>query len=204
MKIVIVGAGITGCTAYLALRKHLPKPSGSSHDHEYTIYEAYDVSKDDFREKQEHSTHSSTLIVGGGLGIGPNGLNVLERLDESLVRDITRGGYAYSRSNMKSKHGRTLMSGDASVGSNPPMNSLGSSRQSMWRCLKNRIPEGVIVNKRVSQVEANTEGRNIVRFVDGSPPVEADLVIGADGLRTTVKKALFPDAKEDLYPPRYE
>jgi 2-polyprenyl-6-methoxyphenol hydroxylase-like FAD-dependent oxidoreductase len=203
MKIVIVGAGVTGCTAYLALRKHLPKPSGSSHDHEYTIYEAYAVSDDAFRETQENSTHSSTLIVGGGLGIGPNGLKVLERLDESLVRDITRGGYAYSHHIMKSKHGLTLMAIDATVGSNPPMNSVGSSRQSLWRCLKNRIPEGVIVNKRVSQVEANPEGRNIVRFADGSAPVEADLVIGADGLKTTVKQALFPDAKEDLYPPQY-
>lgn len=35
-----------------------------------------------------------------------------------------------------------------------------------------RIPNHVIVNKRISEVVAHADGRNVVRFVDESPDVE--------------------------------
>jgi 2-polyprenyl-6-methoxyphenol hydroxylase-like FAD-dependent oxidoreductase len=95
MKIVILGAGISGCTVYLELQKHLPKPSGPEASHEITIYEAYSTDLDvtpEQRQKNE-DTHSSTLVVGGGLGISANGLNVLRHLDEDLLREIVRNGY---------------------------------------------------------------------------------------------------------------
>lgn len=50
---------------------------------------------------------------------------------------------------------------------------------------------------------ANPDGRNVITFVGDINTAEVDLVIGADGLRSTVKRALFPGA-EDPYPPRYE
>ncbi|KAL7928581.1 hypothetical protein V8C35DRAFT_230013 [Trichoderma chlorosporum] len=209
MKIAIIGAGIAGCAVYLELKKHLSK---SSEDDEITIYEAYDTGKDVTSEdREEGPTHSSTLIVGGGLGIAPNGLGVLQRLDEDLLRDVTRNGYVIARSNMKNKNGSLLMSIDANISTasepdSPPkkLNMVACSRHSLWRCLRTRIPDTAIVNKRVLQVVANPEGRNIVQFVDGSDPVEVDLVIGADGVKSIAKRALFPDAAEDAYPPHYE
>ena len=118
---------------------------------------------------------------------------------------------------MKSKHGTLLMSMDSQVpasddddidedGSGKKMiNSVATSRHSLWRCLRTRVPDGIIINKRVSQVIAGSKAEPvIVRFEDGSEPVEADLVIGADGLRSTTKNALFPDIKGDIYPPQYE
>ncbi|EHK22887.1 uncharacterized protein TRIVIDRAFT_222146 [Trichoderma virens Gv29-8] len=208
MKIAIIGAGIAGCAVYLELKKHLPK----TEEHEITIYEAYDTGKDVTSEdREEGPTHSSTLIVGGGVGIAPNGLSVLQRLDESLLRDVTRNGYVIARSNMKNKNGSVLMSIDASVlapaepGSpSKKLNMVACSRHALWRCLRTRIPDAAIVNKRVLQVVANSEGRNVVQFVDGSDPVEADLVIGADGVKSIAKRALFPETTEDLYPPHYE
>ncbi|PWY75369.1 putative extracellular salicylate hydroxylase/monooxygenase [Aspergillus heteromorphus CBS 117.55] len=214
MKIVIIGGGISGFATYLALRQHLPRPSPPATDHEYTIYEAYDTGQDTtFRERPEGGPHSSTLIVGGGLGVGPNGLHVLQRLDAQLLRDTVQGGYVVDHSNLKSKHGRLLVrldsrgacsSAQQTAGHQSPMHLLGTSRHSLWRCLRVRIPDAVIVHKRVSGVVANPQGRNQVHFTDGSPSVEADLVIGADGLKSTVKRALFPEANEDPYPPHYE
>lgn len=228
MKIVIIGAGISGLTSYLSLKKHLPRPSSPAEDHVYTIYEAYDTDKDSTFEQRlsssrpgEVNPHSSTLIVGGGLGVGPNGVNVLRRLDSEMLKDIVAGGYVVSKYNMKSRHGTLLMSLDSQIpasddddddddnnedGNGKKMiNSVGTSRHSLWRCLRTRIPDRIIINKRISQVIAGpNEGPVIVRFEDGSKPVEADLVIGADGLRSITKDALFPDIKGDIYPPQYE
>lgn len=206
MKIAIIGAGIAGCAVYLELKKHL------SENLEVKIYEAYDTGKDvTFEDREQGPTHSSTLIVGGGLGIAPNGLGVIQRLDEELLREVTRDGYVITRSNLKSKNGNLLMYIDpnSSTTREPgeplkKLNMVACSRHSLWRCLRTRIPDEDIVTKRVSQVIANPEGRNIIRFVDGSEPVEADVIIGADGVKSTAKRALFPEAAEDQYPPHYE
>ncbi|KAJ5978507.1 hypothetical protein N7501_001849 [Penicillium viridicatum] len=212
MKIVIIGAGIAGCAAYLELQKHPPRPTKSHESHEITIYEAYNtnlsITADD---RIEEHTHSSTLIVGGGLGVAPNGLNVLKRLDEELLKDVVRGGYVTAISNMKNKNGWPLFSmksassdDNSNNNNNRSPHMLATSRHSLWTALRGRIPDHHIIHKRISQVVARSNGRNLIRFADDSPPVEADLVIGADGVRGTAKRALFPDAEEDPYPPNYE
>lgn len=212
MKIVIVGAGIAGCTAYLELQTHLPNPSGGNL--EITIYEAYNTDLDMSPEERQgmEEAHSSTLIVGGGLGIAPNGLNVLRRLNEDLLKDVVRHGYVTSTSNIKNKHGWTLLSmqptgpeSRSKVTDDPErMHMVACSRHSFWKSLRARIPDEHILNRRVNEVVIHDRGKNIVRFADGSPDVEADLVIGADGVKSTVKKALFPDAQGYSYPPQYE
>ncbi|KAL1953732.1 hypothetical protein VTO42DRAFT_2331 [Malbranchea cinnamomea] len=197
MKVVIVGAGISGCAAYLAFKKHLPS------QHEYIIYEAHDTLKTQQSEQTADGTHSATLLVGGRIGLGPNGLNVLKRLDEELFYDVVRAGYPYAVQQMKSSHGWNLMRLPTTGGS-PPINSVSMSRHALWKCLRARVPDDIIVQKRILQVIANPNGRIIIKFVDGSPDDEVDLVIGADGLKSTVKRALFPEATEDPFPPHYE
>ncbi|KAJ6115774.1 hypothetical protein N7523_006191 [Penicillium sp. IBT 18751x] len=213
MKIVILGAGISGCTVYLELRKHLNKPTGSQATHEITIYEAYstDLNVTPEQRQSNEDTHSSTLVVGGGLGIGANGLNVLRRLDEDLLREVVRNGYVTAVSNLKSKNGWLLMSMQTTgphssddKDSMENMHMVASSRHSLWKALRSRVPEEHIVNKRILEVIARPDGKNLIRFDDRSPEIEADLVIGADGVRSIAKRALFPESIDDPYPPHYE
>ncbi|KAL2796315.1 hypothetical protein BJX66DRAFT_349833 [Aspergillus keveii] len=200
MKIIIIGGGISGCTAYLQFRKNIPG------EHVITIYEAYDTHIDTTNENRDGETYSSTLVVGGGLGLFPNGLNVLKRLDEDILRDIVRGGYPIAHQDLRSKNGTLLMRMDSTADTEHDgrkMHLLGTSRHSLWRNLRLRIPDSDIQTKRVTKVVANPDGRNIVYFTDDSPPAEADLVIGADGIKGITKRAIFPDM-EDLYAPQYQ
>ena len=210
MKIAIIGGGISGCAAYLLLQKHLPKPPSGEAPHSITIYEAYDTDKStEHLQRGSGPTHSSTLTVGGGLGVGVNGVNVLKRLDDALLRDIVSGGYVIGTMIMKAKSGTVLVrtssngkpASSQAVGAE--MNMVASSRHSLWRCLRVRIPDDDIATKRVSQVVARPDGRNMVTFVDDSH-VEADLVLGADGLRSTAKQALFPEENAEVFPSQYE
>lgn len=210
MKIIIIGAGISGCTAYLQLKKHLPQPRGPAPaaQHEITIYEAYDTNIDTTDEGRAGDTHSSTLVVGGGLGIFPNGLNVLKRLDGDILRDIVRGGYAIAHQDLRTKNGALLVRMETTADADPgldgkQMHLLGVSRHWLWRSLRIRIPDCDIQTRRVASVVANESGRNKVHFVDGSEPVEADLVIGADGIKGVTKLALFPGQEKD-YAPEYQ
>jgi 2-polyprenyl-6-methoxyphenol hydroxylase-like FAD-dependent oxidoreductase len=208
MKIVIVGGGIAGCAAYLELKKHLPPPAPGE-THSITIYEAYGTKKDTKQHNPDGSpTPSHALVIGGGLAVGPNGLNVVKRLDEDLLRDIVRGGYTLATSNIKNKHGRLLMrmsnAEDRSTPEGGSMHMVGSSRHLLWHCFRQRIPDRDIITKRVVKVVASRDGRNKIYLHGEDDPIDADLVIGADGVKGIVKRALFPDAQEDLYLPHYE
>lgn len=204
MKIAIVGAGISGCAAYLFLKKHLPPPP-EGEEHEYTIYEAYNTPRDLRKNHELGETHSATLVVGGGIGVLPNGLNVLKRLDEELFHDVVRAGYPYAWQDLKSKHGWNLMRMPTAIG-DPPISSVSLSRHALWNTLRNRVPDAIIVNKRISRIVTYPDKRNAIKFEDGSPDAEADLILGADGLKSTAKKALFQqgDGNENPFPPHYE
>lgn len=219
-----MGAGISGCATYLLLKKHLPRPLGNEDDHTYTIYEAYDTARDTtYRERTQHGggdvdgsegTHSATLVVGGGLGVGPNGLNVIRRLDEEIFDDLQRAGYPYSHFQIKNAYGWNLMKlsavGGGESDGDDVQYSLSLTRHALWRSLRDKVPDHVIVTKRIAEIVPNANGgvTHLVKFVDGSEPVEADLVIGADGLKSVVKRALFVNEAEalgeDPYPPHYE
>ncbi|KAF3484239.1 FAD binding domain-containing protein [Arthroderma uncinatum] len=201
MKIAIIGAGLSGCAAYLALKKRLPVLE-SEGEHEYTIYEAYETSATS-PQNYDGKTHSASFVVGAGLAIGPNGLGCVKRLDEDIFHNIAKTGYPYAYQQMKSSQGWNLMRMEA-TGSEPKINSVSLSRHALWRCFRDRVPDDIVVNKRVSAVVANLDGRNVIKFADGSPDAEADLVLGADGLKSITKSALFPEDKKDRYPPHYE
>ena len=207
MKIIIVGAGIAGVSTYLLLKKHLlDDPSSNLKDHiSITIYESHHPRFDNAHDEKKGNTSfeelsSSTALVGGGLGIAPNGMRILRNLDEKLHDEILKRGFLIEHAVMKSARGWRL--GKIRWGDmrEPEEFCVSIARHRLWECLRDAVGEGVIQYKRVAAVKNGKDGKSVVTFADGSADEEAELVIGADGVKSTVRKAIFGDK----YPPSYE
>jgi len=209
MKIVIIGCGIAGLSSYLLLKKHLPNPSPPAQPHSITIYETYDTSKARYTKEIEQSGRrrdTDTVGIGGGLGVMCNGLKVLNRIDEQLLEKIARSGHPINTSKLSNSRGWTLMEAKAKTTADMPLGGIMIFRQALWLSLRELVPDEVIVRGKVVQVLARAgEQKNLIKFADGSPDEEADLVIGADGLRSTTRNTIFSDDPDKVvYPAHYE
>ena len=214
MKIVIIGAGISGLSTYLFLRKHLPIPSPPAEPHSIQIYETYNttrgLNRKDGLPPGSHDQSAASIGIGGGLGIVGNGLKVLKRLDESLFHDVVRNGHPMHAFKMSNARGWTLATLPVKSRDEPPMTCVMIARQALWNCLRVNVPDRAIVTKKVSAVVAAAgQQKNVIKFADGSPDEECDLVVGADGLRSVVRKAIFSSSgddnkTEDPFPAQYE
>ena len=206
MRIIIVGAGIAGISTYLLLKKHLlDDPSSNLNDHiSITIYESHHSRIGNADKKNGSNSFeelsSSTALVGGGISIGPNGMRILRDLDEKLHDEISKRGFVTEHAVFQSARGWKL--GKIRWGDmrDPEEFSVSIARHRLWECLKDAVGEGVIQYRRVAGVKTGKGGKHIVTFADGSADEEVELVIGADGVKSTVRKAIFGDK----YPPFYE
>jgi salicylate hydroxylase len=165
-RIVIVGGGIGGLTAAVALHQR---------GFEVAVYE-----------------RSSKLEeVGAGLQIGPNGVKVLRAL--GLERQLN--AIAFQPENQVS-----IKWDDASLRHRVPLKSIATRdygapymtmhRAHLHRTLIGALPDGV-AHLNANCIGAQTRGETAVaRFADGSE-VEADAVIGADGIRSAIRAQLF-------------
>ncbi len=86
------------------------------------------------------------------------------------------------------------------------MTGVMIGRHSLWNCLREEVPDAAIVKRKVREViKRKGSGRNVIVFADGDTgDEEADLVIGADGLRSVVRKAIFRDDGKEMYEAHYE
>lgn len=197
MKIVIVGAGISGLTTYLFLKKLLPLALPPSTPLEFVIYERHHAAAE-----KGHASGSTT--VGGALGIAPNGLHVLRDLDQHLFQRLVAQGYSVSHCGMRNAHGWTIARFPATDFSDPPIHTVLISRQKFWDCLRESVPDDAIVHANISEVACGEHQRPRIKFADASTDVEADLIIGADGVRSVVKRAVTGDGKQDSLPATFE
>lgn len=207
MKIIIVGAGISGLTTYLFLKKLLPNSPPSNPAHEIVIFESHQAPQ---RQDNPESSGKQTPALnsaspGAALGISPNGLSVLRDLDQTLFHKIANAGYAVSHFQLMSARGGRLARFRATNEDQPPLHTVLISRSRLWECLHAVVPADAIVWKTaIQEVRYIENEKPCISFADGSPDQEADLVIGADGVWSVVKKIVTGNGKVDDWPPVYE
>ena len=173
-NIAIIGAGLGGLACAIALRKQ---------DVNVRVYEKAKK----FRP------------AGAGLGLLPNGFNSLEAIDPDLVKKIKSSGCCVRRSTLKNTLGETIRS-------NPRRDvfwdKYGHSLVTVWwwnlqQILASKLPpETVNLDRRCIDFQQNEAGVEIY-FANGKT-ASADLLIGADGIKSAVRKKLFADEQ-----PRY-
>ncbi|MFJ6671599.1 FAD-dependent oxidoreductase [Actinosynnema sp. NPDC091369] len=168
MRAIVIGGGIGGPVAAMALRK-----AGI----DASVHERYDRVADG---------------SGGALSIAPNGLQALEVVG---LADAVRGiGTPMTAMELQTWTGRTL----GRFGGEPPQ--LLVWRADLHRVLREEaVRRGVTVEHGRELVDAADHGPHVTaRFADGSE-VDADLLVGADGIRSTVRRIIDPDARGPRY-----
>ncbi|MGH7869206.1 MAG: FAD-dependent monooxygenase, partial [Candidatus Dormibacteraceae bacterium] len=171
---LIIGGGITGPVAAIALRK-----AGI----EATIYEAYDKRADN---------------VGGVLFIGTNGLDALAAID---VLEATHGhGLPTPRVSIYNGGGKLLCTTPTSLPLADGITTTSFKRAELYRVLHQEAARRGIrteLGKRLTRITESTDSIT-AHFADGTE-ASADILIGADGIRSTVREIIDPAASKPRY-----
>lgn len=172
-RAVVVGAGIGGLTAAVALHQA---------GWDVTVLERA----------------AALTPVGAGIGLAPNSQRALDVIGlGDRVRELSAwqgdGG-------MRAPDGRWLARTSAKAAADRfggPLVLL--HRATLVEILTSALPDGVVrTGAPASLVDpGDDEGPAVVRTPDGA--IEADLVIGADGTRSTLRRALFPGHPAPAY-----
>ncbi|MFI9382906.1 FAD-dependent oxidoreductase [Kutzneria sp. NPDC052558] len=171
MKALIIGGGVTGPVTALALRR-----AGV----EAEIFEAYADNPDN---------------AGGWLMIAPNGVTALGLV--GLAEDLRRVGRPNRRMVMTDGSGKRLGAFGELDENNPSQLVL---RPDLYRMLARRATEaGIKIHHNRRLVDATETADGVVaHFADGSTAT-GDVLIGADGVHSTVRKVIDPDGPGPRY-----
>lgn len=172
---VVVGAGIGGLSSAIGLR-------GIGWD--VLVLERSDVLRE----------------VGAGISLMSNARRCLDHLGVGgAVRDggatMVPGGEG-----VRTPSGRRLMSPvDGDFVDQHDLTAVIVLRPQLLRILADALPPGIVqTSAEVTNVIAES-GLVVYRTPTASYSVEADLVVGADGLNSTVRSALWPDTRPPIY-----
>lgn len=166
MNVLIVGAGIGGLGAALALEKK---------GIDVEVFEAA----------------PEIRAVGAGLWVAPNGQEILHRIQPALKQAVIQAGWELQASHVEDLHGHKLSGFRAEelrrrYGAGP----LAIRRSALHTILLGGLKQTPLhTGKRFVAYEIQ-QGRVQVQFEDGST-AKGDLLIGADGLRSRVRHQLM-------------
>jgi len=168
LRVAIIGAGIAGLTTGILLRQQ-----GA----EVTIFEK----------------RSCVEPIGGGLGIWPNGTQTLLNLPCASKVIALAGNPDFTT--FGDAHSNTLTTVPSElylqINGHP---TLTFSRGELHQVLAEEFgDQQIIFNAKCIAIE-QSEAKGTIHF-DSGQSVQADLIIGADGIYSTVRKILFPENK---------
>jgi salicylate hydroxylase len=168
LRIAIIGGGIGGLTAALSLRQA-----------------GFEI---DLYEQAPALTH-----IGGGINMGPNAARVLMRLGlgEGLLRDGVRPASTHQR---RWDDGRTLHRAPL----NPQCEELYGAphvtihRADLLHVISSRLPpEHIHLGHRLLGFSDKED--HVEAWFDNGARITADILVGADGIHSTVRAILFGD-----------
>jgi 2-polyprenyl-6-methoxyphenol hydroxylase-like FAD-dependent oxidoreductase len=125
--------------------------------------------------------------VGAGILLHPNGLAVLAGL--GLEPAVTAAGYVMSGSTLRSGRGAKLLDLPASRFGSGVDRLVAVRRSALHRILEDAVSAeaGISCQWGAQLVDAGTDGSVEWRSGDGAASRSADLVVGADGVHSTVR-----------------
>ncbi|MFZ4289116.1 FAD-dependent monooxygenase [Variovorax sp. HJSM1_2] len=170
LKIGIVGGGIGGLAAANALHQA---------GHDVVVFE----------QSQQY------LRVGADINLTPNAVRALDGLGESIARaaraSAARPTHRISRTwDSGEETSRLVMGDEAERKYGAPQ--LTIHRADLLAALAEAFPANrVQFAKRVKSIDTQASGQVDVSFTDGSSANGLDVLIGADGIHSVVRNALF-------------
>jgi 2-polyprenyl-6-methoxyphenol hydroxylase-like FAD-dependent oxidoreductase len=166
-KITIIGAGIGGLSIALALKK-----AGK----DFVIYESA----------------SELKPVGAGIVLANNAMQVFEYF--GIRKKIEKAGYKISSIKISDELLQNIQTTKLdSFEKKYGVYSVAIHRSELQKILAEEIGyEHIHLNKRISAIEKTSN--NKIKFEDGSQ-VETEVLIGADGINSIVRKELFKNGK---------
>ena len=140
--------------------------------------------------------------IGAGLSLWSNALAALEELQVAAA--IRAAGTVTSGGGVRTSRGTWLLRAPAlRPGEQPPVALLLVHRAELHAELRSALPpEAVVPGATVVDVEPGSPAVDAaVRYEDsaGQHELTAELVVGADGLRSRVRRVLWPDAPAPAY-----
>lgn len=169
MKVTIIGAGIGGLTLAIALKKK---------GIQVEIFEA----TTEFKK------------VGAGIVLAINAMQVYQRL--GIAEKMKSVGnclekMAITKANLKIMAGNEL----AYFENHYNLNNVAIHRASLHEVLLSELVDVPLhLNKKLKKLKEQADGIEL-EFLDGTTH-RTNLVVGADGIHSGVRQAIFPQAKE--------